>query len=114
MSRPYELTASEALRAIRRRELGVGELVQSLLDRIRDVEPSVGAWELVDEDGALTSARERDATVDRAAFLPLFGIPLGLKDIYSTRGLTTSAGFPPWASKVPDHGAATVERARQA
>ena len=42
MTQPYELTASEALRAIRRRELGVVELVQSLLDRIRVVEPAIG------------------------------------------------------------------------
>jgi aspartyl-tRNA(Asn)/glutamyl-tRNA(Gln) amidotransferase subunit A len=110
----YELTAAEALRAIRRRELGVAELVQSLLDRIERVEPAIQAWELIDRDGVLATARTCDASFDRLAHKSLFGIPFGLKDIYDTRGMTTSAGFPPWANRVPDRDAATVERLRDA
>jgi len=99
---------------MRRRELSAAELVQDLLDRIETVEPAIGAWELVDEAGALDRAKRLDADFDRLASLPLFGLPVGLKDIYFTRGMTTTCGFPPWADQVPDHDAATVERLRQA
>jgi aspartyl-tRNA(Asn)/glutamyl-tRNA(Gln) amidotransferase subunit A len=114
MSQPYELSATEALRAIRRRELGVVELMQSLLERIAEREPSIGAWEVVDDDGALARARQCEARFSQEADLPLFGLPIGLKDIYATRDLPTTAGFPPWANNVPDYDAATVERVREA
>ena len=32
---------------------------------------------------------------------PLLGVPFGAKDIYDTAGLPTTAGFPPYASRVP-------------
>ncbi len=111
---PYELTATQALREIRQRRLGVAELVSSLLDRIERVEGSVHAWELIDREGALATAKSYDADVERLAHRRLFGIPVGLKDIYDTRGLATSAGFPPWAQRVPERDATTVERLRDA
>jgi aspartyl-tRNA(Asn)/glutamyl-tRNA(Gln) amidotransferase subunit A len=114
VTEPELLTVSEALQAIRRRELGVAELTGALLERIARIEPQVDAWELVDAEGALAAARHADANFARLASLPLFGVPVGLKDIYFTRGLVTTAGFPPWAQQVPDHDAATVERLRQA
>jgi aspartyl-tRNA(Asn)/glutamyl-tRNA(Gln) amidotransferase subunit A len=108
------LTASDALRAIRRGELGVAEYVQALLDLIEEVEPAIGAWELVDEAGAIDLARTRDNQPNRAAGLALGGLPVALKDIYFTRGMTTTAGFGAWSSHVPDHDATTVERLRAA
>jgi aspartyl-tRNA(Asn)/glutamyl-tRNA(Gln) amidotransferase subunit A len=111
---PHLLTASDALRAIRRRELGVAEYVQALLDRIEALEPSIAAWELVDEAGAMDLARARDRRTDRGSRLALHGLPIALKDIYFTKGITTTAGFGPWSNHVPDHDASTVERLREA
>jgi aspartyl-tRNA(Asn)/glutamyl-tRNA(Gln) amidotransferase subunit A len=111
---PYLRTASDALRAIRRRELAVADYVQTLLDRIEEIEPTVGAWELVNEAGAMDLARRVDNRPDRFAHLPLPGLPIGLKDIYFTRGMMTTAGFGPWSNRVPDHDATTVERMREA
>jgi aspartyl-tRNA(Asn)/glutamyl-tRNA(Gln) amidotransferase subunit A len=108
------LTASEAVRALRRRDLGVVEYVEALLKQIAEVEPSVQAWEVVDAEGALAAARDLDTGFDRLASLPLFGLPVGLKDIYDTRGMVTTAGFPPWADRVPNADAASVERLREA
>jgi aspartyl-tRNA(Asn)/glutamyl-tRNA(Gln) amidotransferase subunit A len=114
MSELWQLTASEALRSLRRREWSVVEYLGSLLERITDVEPTVNAWELVDSEGALAAARDLDARYDHLASQQLFGLPVGLKDIYDTRGMVTTAGFPPWAQRVPDADAAAVERLREA
>ena len=114
MTEPFTLTATQALRAIRRRELGVVELVQSLIDRIDAVEPAVQAWEVIDRAGALASAQRYDSDFDRASSLPLFGIPVGVKDIFNTRGMATAAGFPPWATRVPADDAVTVAHVRAA
>lgn len=109
-----ELTATEALRLLRRRELHAADLVQALLARIAVVEPKVHAWVEVNQRGALESARANDAAFARLAALPLYGVPIGLKDIYATRDLPTAAGFPPWAGRVLGYDAATVERTRAA
>jgi aspartyl-tRNA(Asn)/glutamyl-tRNA(Gln) amidotransferase subunit A len=111
---PFELTAAEAVRALRQRQLGVVELTQSLLDRIGGSEPAIGAWVSLDAERALASARQADADYARAASLPLFGLPVGLKDIYDTADFPTAAGFAPWASRRPERDAATVERVRRA
>ncbi len=114
MAEPYQLTATEAIQAIRRRELGVADLVRSLLTRIDALEPAVQAWVRIDRSTALAEAENRDAGWHEHAVLPLFGLPIGLKDIYDTRGLATSAGFPPWVDRVPDRDATAVERIRAA
>lgn len=109
-----ELTASEALRAIRRRDLRIADLVRSLLDRIAAIEPDVQAWVVVDGKRAMDRAEEEDARVAHRASLPLFGVPVGLKDIYATRDLPTTAGFPPWNDRVPAEDATVVHRIREA
>jgi aspartyl-tRNA(Asn)/glutamyl-tRNA(Gln) amidotransferase subunit A len=111
---PYELTASEALRAIRRRTLGVVELVRAVLDRIDAIEPQVRAWVMIDRAGALARARELERQFEDMSARPLFGIPVGLKDIYDAQGLPTTAGFEPWKGRVPPADATTVARLRQA
>lgn len=113
LSEAYNLTASEAVRAIRRQELGIVELVDSLLARIAAVEPRVQAWVVVDDQGARSRALAEERDFARLAGLPLLGLPIGLKDIYGTSGLPTAAGFPPWEQRiVPD--AVAVERVREA
>lgn len=111
---PHQLTATEAWRAIQDRALGVAEYVEALLDRIDDLEPAIEAWELVDDDGALALAKSLDASFSRLMSRPMFGIPIGFKDIYDVRGMPTTAGFPAWANRVSDRDATAVARLREA
>jgi Asp-tRNA(Asn)/Glu-tRNA(Gln) amidotransferase A subunit family amidase len=62
----------------------------------------------------MEQATRADREFARRSSLPLFGVPLGLKDIYGTRDLPTACGFSPWAERVTEHEAAAVERARAA
>ncbi|HEX5415588.1 MAG TPA: amidase [Chloroflexota bacterium] len=114
MTEPYNLTASEAARAIANGTLGAGELLGSLLERIRLAEPAVAAWEHRDEAGALAAANRFDAAGARQTGLSLGGVPIGIKDIYDIRGLPTRCGFGPWADRRADADATTVARARAA
>ena len=45
---------------------------------------------------------------------PLHGIPIGLKDLYYTRGVRTTMGSRIMADFVPHHDAAVVEKLREA
>ncbi|WP_165498166.1 amidase [Siculibacillus lacustris] len=83
---PHELGARHAVAAIRARDLSCEELVRSCLDRIRTRDPLVKAWVHLDPDLAVARARECDKA---RAGGPLDGIPLGVKDVFSTFDMPT-------------------------
>jgi Asp-tRNA(Asn)/Glu-tRNA(Gln) amidotransferase A subunit family amidase len=87
----FELTVTEGLRAMEAGTLTAEAWVASCLERIRDREGSVLAWEYLDGDGALARARE----LDRAGGSGLAaGVPFGAKDIIDTAGMPTAYGSP--------------------
>ena len=90
--RPYELSLTAAADAIRERELSPVELVESVLDRIEEVEPHLGAYVTLTADRARMTAREaeQDITAGRLRG-PLHGIPMGLKDLIDVAGTATTA-----------------------
>ena len=109
MPQPYELSVAEAANLIRSGELSPVEFAQSLLDRIEALEPSLKAWVYLDRAAVLADAeaRERErAGGDNSG--PLQGIPIGVKDIYYTAGIPTTACSRVYADFVPGHDAAPV------
>ncbi len=69
------------------------DLVEAYLDRIARLDPKLGAYLRVDAAGARAAADAIDAKVAAGEALgPLGGVPVGLKDIFVTRGLETTAG----------------------
>lgn len=114
MAQPHELTLAEAASAFRDRTLSPIELVKALVARIEAHEPRVQAWETLDPEGALRAARDSEAHLSQNQTRPLEGLPLGVKDIFYTAGLRTTAGFPPFHDHVPSYDAAPVERLRAA
>ena len=113
MPQPYELTLTQAADQIRRRELSPVELAQSLLDRIESLEPSLKAWVYLDRDAVLAEAWAREsASADGAG--PLHGIPIGVKDIYYTAGIPTTACSRVYADFVPEYDAAPVTLLKRA
>ncbi|MFJ3211734.1 amidase [Streptomyces flaveolus] len=89
---PYELTLTAAAEAIRARRLSPVELVDSVLDRAREVQPLFGAYVTLTADRARRSAREaeREAAAGRLRG-PLHGVPMGLKDLIDVAGTATTA-----------------------
>ena len=119
MPQPYELSAIEAAGLIRRRELSPVDLMQSLLDRIDALEPALKAWVWLDRDAALAEAEVREVEVasgpDSGTLLGLLhGIPVGVKDIYYTAGIPTTACSRVYADFVPEYDATTVALLKRA
>ncbi|MDE2779074.1 MAG: amidase [Chloroflexota bacterium] len=115
MPQPHELTVTQAANLIRNRELSAADLARSLLDRIHSLEPSLRAWVYLDRDTVLSDAEARDRELASGARPgPLHGIPVGVKDIYYTAGIPTTACSRVFADFVPDHDAAPVTLLRQA
>jgi Asp-tRNA(Asn)/Glu-tRNA(Gln) amidotransferase A subunit family amidase len=111
----HELTAYDAAQRIRQRELSPVALVESLLQQIDRLEPKVEAWVTIDRSGALATAKQLAAEVERGSTRgPLHGVPIGIKDIYWTAGIKTTCGSRIFTDHVPSYDATTVARLKQA
>ena len=109
MPQPYELTVTEAASLIRRKELSAVDLAKSLLDRIEALDPDLKAWVYLDRASVLADAEARDREVAAGGQVgALHGIPIGVKDIYYTAGIPTTACSRLYADFVPDYDAAPV------
>jgi Asp-tRNA(Asn)/Glu-tRNA(Gln) amidotransferase A subunit family amidase len=108
-----QLTASEAARRMREGLLTAEELVAACLERIRQTEPIVQAWQFLDEDHALSQARaadERRRSGEAAGALN--GIPVGIKDIIDTGDMPTENGTVLHQGRTPRADAAVVRQLR--
>ena len=101
-----ELTLAEACSALRQKKCSAVELAQA---HIRAIEKAraLNAFIIETPEKALAMARQSDARIARGEAGPLEGIPLGVKDLYCTEGVQTTAGshilegfVPPYESTV--------------
>lgn len=104
----FPLGLTEALRAFREGRATVQDYVASCAARIARLDPAVQAWEWFDGQRALADAEERAGGI--LADLPLYGIPVGVKDIINTRGIPTRMGSRVFHGNVPSHSAWVVRR----
>ena len=111
----HNLGISETARQIREGQLDAADLAQALLERIDTLDPSLQAWVTIDREEVLSEARLRDEE-RRAGNVrgPVHGIPVGLKDIFYTEGMKTTACSRIYADFVPDHDATCVAKLKDA
>ncbi|MCF3181374.1 aspartyl/glutamyl-tRNA amidotransferase subunit A [Streptomyces polychromogenes] len=89
---PYELSLAAAADAIHARRLSPVELIDSVLDRIEQAEPHLGAYVTVIAEQARRAAGEAAHEVAHGRHRgPLHGIPMGLKDLIDVEGMPTTA-----------------------
>ncbi len=106
-----ELGAAAAVALLQRGALTAEALVRACLDRIARDEPQIHAWAWLDPDQALAAARAVDAGPRRP---PLYGLPVGIKDIIDTADAPTECGTLLYRGRRPTKDAACVTALRQA
>lgn len=102
MSELCDLTAVELRRMIGCKEISPVELLDACLARIEIVNPTLNAVVCLDEPAAREAAKQAEQAVMAGEELGLLhGLPVGIKDLNETQGLTTTFGSRLFADHVP-------------
>ena len=108
-----DLSAAEARRMIGTKDLSPVELLESCLSRIDAVNAPVNGVVAIAREAAFERARADEAAVIAGEDLtPLHGLPIGIKDLIDTAGLTTTYGSEMFRNQVPDEDEALVANLR--
>ena len=101
----HELTIHQARELLASGEIKAVELTRVFLDRIEQLDRRIKAYITVDEEGAMEQAEKADLLLQDGKGGPLCGIPISLKDVLCTKGLTTTCGSKILAHFVPPYDA---------
>jgi aspartyl-tRNA(Asn)/glutamyl-tRNA(Gln) amidotransferase subunit A len=114
MAEHYWLTIREAQAMLRTGEISSVELTQAMLDRILAVDNAVRAYISLQPEEALAQAEAADRRRAAGEDTPLLGIPLAIKDVLCTQGITTTCGSRMLEDFVPPFDATAVAKLRAA
>ena len=104
------LTLKAALAGLAAKDFSAEELARAQIQAIEAANPALNAYVLTTPEQALTMARASDARRARGEAGPLEGAAIGVKDLFATEGVRTTAGskilgnfVPPYDSTVTAH-----------
>ncbi len=113
MPKIFELTLTELAAKLQAKEISVQQATKSCLERIEATEPKVKALLQVMADAALSQACE----LDKAGPDPdksLWGVPMVLKDLFTTKGTPTTCASKILENFVPFYDATVVVKLKEA
>jgi aspartyl-tRNA(Asn)/glutamyl-tRNA(Gln) amidotransferase subunit A len=116
MTRLTQFSATELAERIHTREISAVEVTRAHLDRIDAVDPAVRAFLHLDAEGALAVAAAVDDALRRGTppVSPLAGVPLALKDVFTTVDMPTTCGSRILEGWRPPYDATVTRRLREA
>lgn len=108
------LTIHELQRLIRAGEATSSDIVQSVFERIDEVEGRVHSYITLMKEYACAEAVKADNDIKAGKIKPLTGIPIALKDILCTKGFLTTCGSHILHNYIPPYDATVVEKLKEA
>jgi aspartyl-tRNA(Asn)/glutamyl-tRNA(Gln) amidotransferase subunit A len=100
---------------VRTKKVSPKELTAACLARIQRLNPILNAFITVTAEQAMTDAQLAEAEIMKGRWRgPLHGIPVGLKDLFDTAGVRTTAASAFFADRVPTGDAEVVRRLKAA
>ena len=115
MDNLYELSISEASSLLKRKELSPVDLVASHLLRIQETDDHLNSFIKVLSDTSKTFAAQAEKEILAGKWKgKLHGIPIGLKDLYYTKGIPTTVGSKIYKDFIPNFNATVVDKLSEA
>ena len=115
------LTATSFLEQLRAGEISACDYAEACARNIEAIEPNLKAWAYFDEETFLAQARRADDVLalhrkESPGTLPgsMWGVPVGVKDIFNTTEMPTTHGSPFFSSYTPGNDARVVTNLRRA
>ncbi|MGE0854740.1 MAG: Asp-tRNA(Asn)/Glu-tRNA(Gln) amidotransferase subunit GatA, partial [Hyphomicrobiaceae bacterium] len=85
------LTLAEAKAGLAAKEFTAVELTKAHIDAVEKANPNLNAFVLATPEHALKQASAADQRIAKKKAKPLDGLPLGIKDLFCTEGVRTTA-----------------------
>ena len=105
------LPAHRLVGAAQGKKITSTQLTKIYLDRIKRLDPTLLCAVTIMEEQALAEAARADAEIKAGKYRgPLHGIPYGIKDLFSTKGVRTTWGSKDFENRVIDEDAEMVVR----
>lgn len=109
------ISIKEASELISTHEVKPSELVEAHIERINTTDDKLNSFVTVLAESALSSSLIAEKEIMSGNYRsPLHGIPIGLKDLYDTAGITTAVGSKIYRNRVPRKDAIVVSRLKEA
>src|ERR1043165_4189627 len=107
----HNLTIEGARSAVQARKTTAMELAEACYAQIQKEDGQIGAFLTLSKERALEQADRMDRMAAEGKTLPpLGGVPVGIKDVMSTRGLRTTAGSKILEKYIPPYDCTAVAR----
>lgn len=107
----YKLTIKEASEMLEKGEITSVELTESFLARINQLEPKLNSFITVTNELAIKQAKASDERrVQGKTLSKIDGIPMALKDVFSTKGIKTTAASKILEDYIPDFDATVTKK----
>jgi aspartyl-tRNA(Asn)/glutamyl-tRNA(Gln) amidotransferase subunit A len=107
----YELTAQELHEKLKNGEVSAEEIIESVYQRIEEVEDDVQAYVTLTKEQALDKARKVDEKIETGEEIsPLSGIPVAIKDNMCTEGVKTTCSSKILHNFKPPYNATVVQK----
>lgn len=108
------LSAARLIELVKGRKVSAREVAESHFERIEALEDKIGAWAFLDKAQAIKNAETIDRGISDESFRgALYGLPVGIKDIFNTYDMPTAMGSPQWKGFTPGNDARVVHYLRQ-
>ena len=98
-----DLTITEALEKLKSKEISATELTKAYLERIEKYGSELNCYITITPERALADAAASDARYADGNTLPLDGIPIGMKDLFATKGIRTTAASHMLENFIPEY-----------
>jgi len=100
---------------IRAKRLSPVEATQAILERMDRLEPTLHAYCTPTPELALQTAKRVESAIAHGEHVgPLAGVPVAVKDLICTKGITTTSGSYAYKDFIPDEDDVVVERLKAA